>query len=434
MGSAIGKRGREDSSRLITVRAEKPVYGGVVIARYENQIVFLEGALPGEFIRARIIEERRDYLRARVVDILEASADRVPPDCPMYKICGGCHSQHIRYALQVSLKEEVLRDTLRRIGGMEIELAPSMIDSNPWHYRRRVQFKIGDNALGFYRAGARSVVDVDSCPVACSCINAFLAALRRQLAAAPQELFNLLSGIHVISDDHEALALFFCRPGNACSGDLLQRLCADSGISGFRALQGQNVIAQNGAERIMLPLGELAYEISPGSFFQGHWRLNQRVVDAVRDAVQPRSGMRILDLYAGAGNFSLPLAADAADVVAVEEHASAVADGIRNIELNRLERMHFVMSSAENYLPDGRFDTLVLDPPRPGLTRTVMEKILGLSPESIVYISCDPTTLARDLKKLAAGYQIVSVRMIDFFPQTYHIESMAVLHKMPTGR
>jgi 23S rRNA (uracil1939-C5)-methyltransferase len=182
-----------------------------------------------------------------------------------------------------------------------------------------------------------------------------------------------------------------------------------------------------GAGYIELPLPGLKYTVSPQTFYQAHWSLNIEVAECIMREAVPLAGKSVLDLYAGAGNFSLPLAGQAGDVVLVEENPHAIEDGTRNVKLNRLRNCRFVKSTAEKYRMQKKVDLLILDPPRPGLTTEVVKKILEHAPEKIIYISCNPATLSRDLKKLKGTYNITSVRLIDFFPNTYHIEALVFL-------
>jgi 23S rRNA (uracil1939-C5)-methyltransferase len=181
-----------------------------------------------------------------------------------------------------------------------------------------------------------------------------------------------------------------------------------------------------GETRVLFDLCGLAYAVSPLSFIQGNWQLNRRVVDMVKRGLAPLHGMKILDLYAGAGNFSLPLAEES-DVTAVEGNLYAVKDGVKNLKMNSISSCGFVNEPAELFQIRERFDIVLLDPPRPGITNKVMRNVLKGKPERIVYVSCNPATFARDLKKFLSVYDIESVRMVDFFPQTFHIESVAFL-------
>ncbi len=177
----------------------------------------------------------------------------------------------------------------------------------------------------------------------------------------------------------------------------------------------------------------LSYSVSPWSFFQSNWGMNREITAMMLEALGPVAGLRVLDLYAGAGNFSMPLAAAGATVVAVEENPYSIRDGARNITANNLANYEFVEGSAERAKLRGKFDLLILDPPRAGLTNAVAVRVADIAAPRIVYISCNPSTFSRDLKKLSEGYDIDSIRIADFFPQTYHLESIAFLTRKAAG-
>ncbi|MEW5746385.1 MAG: class I SAM-dependent RNA methyltransferase [Nitrospirota bacterium] len=408
---------------LVTISAEHPAYGGLTIGTLEGKVVMIKGTIPGERVEARIEEEKSDYCKAAAVTIVEPSPDRVAPSCPYFGVCGGCQLQHISYKRQVLIKEEVLRGTLRRIAGMDPLFAPPLIHEPPWHYRLRGQFKAAGGKLGFYKERTREVVDIESCPLMHETINAQLGTARRLLGSFDFKEIHLSSG----GGDSGVTALLKGMSGSPRDAGQAGAALLGAGLSGACIEIGKKRTLCVGEPRITLDLLGLGYAISPQSFFQSHWELNREVVRYIRERLSPLRGKRILDLYSGAGNFSLPLAGEAEAVIALEENPSAVQDGERNKERNRIRNYRFVTSPAEQLAVKERIDILITDPPRLGLSNRAVERVLALMPGCIVYISCNPATLARDLKKLAARYDVESVRMIDFFPQTYHIESLAIL-------
>ncbi|MEW6600988.1 MAG: methyltransferase domain-containing protein, partial [Nitrospirota bacterium] len=213
-------------------------------------------------------------------------------------------------------------------------------------------------------------------------------------------------------------------PGGA--EELASRLM-NAGLSGLMAMIGDNPPLLFGKTYMTAGLLDYKYTLSPPSFIQANWGLNQSIVKIVRDTLLPFKGMKVLDLYAGAGNFCIPLAGDA-EVTAVEGNPYAIEDGRRNLEINNITNCTFIRSTAERFQPGDHYDIVLLDPPRPGLSHKVMIKVLEMLPQRIVYLSCNPATFSRDLRKLSANYDIESVRMIDFFPQTFHIETLAFLN------
>lgn len=394
------------------LKAESAVYGGYVISRSEG-VVFIRGAIPGEVVDVSIKEKKRDYSIAEINEIIEPSADRREPPCRYYGSCGGCQLQFASYDRQVLMKGDVLLDCLRRIGGIEAELEPAMTGDD-FHYRRRAQFKVSrDGEIGFYTEGTRDVVPIEECPLMVKDINDTLGRLARADLKGIRE-------IHMTSGD--------------CLLALIRGMDLDEGTAKAMAGMGFRGVAFDGRTwrgegHVTLDLLGLKYTVSPWSFFQSNWELNTRTAALIVERTAPQEGTRVLDLYAGAGNFSLPLAAEGAEVVAIEDNPRAIKDGRRNVSINKLKGFKFVRTSAEDVKIGGNFDLALLDPPRPGLTRAAMKNVLRAAPGRIAYVSCNPATFARDLKKLSDKYVLDEVRLLDFFPNTYHLEAVAFMTK-----
>lgn len=388
-----------------------PAYGGYTIAR-DEKVIFIKGAIPGEVVEVDIEERKRDYSIACVTNVIEPSEYRGKPRCQVFGICGGCQLQFISYERQLTMKDEILLDSLTRLGGIEITLSPALSDSQ-WNYRNRAQFKVSRNGeVGFLKASTRDVITFDSCPLMNQEINMLLQRIKEK-----DIVYNLKEIYMAVGDSSIALLK---------GKDYDRTLCNKYNEIGFSGIAYNDTIT-SGTAYIGFDLNGLKYTISPWTFFQSHWSLNRKVVDFIINRLMPLSGERILDLYAGAGNFSIPMAVHADEVIAVEENLYAVDDGNRNLKLNNIKNYRIVKSSAEKYRINSRFDVIILDPPRPGLTSEVTKKILENPSDIIVYMSCNPATLARDLKKLKEKYDVHSVQQIDFFPNTFHIEAVAFL-------
>ncbi|MBI5640741.1 MAG: class I SAM-dependent RNA methyltransferase [Nitrospirae bacterium] len=398
---------------LQTLKSLIPAYGGYSIAR-DEKVILIKGAIPGEVVEVEIGEKKKDYALARVVNVLEPSEYRVEPPCRVFGVCGGCQLQYIEYEKQLAMKEEILLDSLNRLGGIDTALGPLLAGSQ-WHYRHRAQFKVSRNGeIGFFRESSRDVITFDECPLMTREINGIFREIREKCS------IHNLTEIHVAAGDTPVALL----RGRDYDSALFETFI-ETGLSGIAF---NDAIAYGGAFT-GFDLNGLRYTVSPWTFFQAHWDLNRRVSDLIREELMPLAGKRILDLYAGAGNFSIPLAGQAEELIAVEENRYAAEDGARNLELNGIKNCRFIRSSAEKYRITRKFDIIILDPPRPGLTSEVVKKILENPAEQLVYLSCNPATLARDLKKLKETYEISSVRLIDFFPNTFHIEAIAFLQK-----
>jgi 23S rRNA (uracil1939-C5)-methyltransferase len=406
----------------LTLKIDQLVYGGRSIGRHNGKVVMISGAvLPGEVVEVNVERDRRDYTEASVLKILEPSTDRIKPECKHFGICGGCNYQHIPYDLQVRLKEEIFKDCLKRFANSDIALAGPVIGENKWHYRIRAQFKVAKDCLGFHKKGTRDIINIDSCPLMSRSINGFI--------NNSVDLFNnvRIKEIH-ITGKSDLIAQVIARRHSLLPIDA-ERLAfdlIDCGISGVKVKRGERDPMHFGQTSITIDLGKFKFTVSPSSFVQSNWDLNQTVVDVIRNILQPLKGRKVLDLYAGSGNLSIPLAEEA-EVVAVEENAHAIVDGNRNLEVNNISNCEFINNSAEGFFSRDSFDIVIVNPPRPGLSNKVIENIFEFIPEKIIYVSCNPATFARDFKKLQSRYDAESIRIIDFFPQTSHIESLACL-------
>ena len=388
-----------------------PAYGGYTIAR-DEKVILIKGAIPGEVVEVAIEEKKKDYALAKVVNVIEASEHRIEPRCSVFGICGGCQLQFVTAEKQLLMKDEIIMDSLRRIGGIETPLGPALSDLT-WNYRHRAQFKISRNGdIGFFRESSRDIVTFQSCPLMNQEINALLQKIKET------DCVRNLSEIHIAVGD-SPIVFLKGRDSDRSLIDVYRKI----GFSGIML----NDEPCSGTAYTHFDLNGIHYTVAPRTFFQAHWSLNKKLVDFVLQELMPLRGKQVLDLYAGAGNFSLPLAVHAEQVVAVEENPFAVDDGIRNIELNSLKNCKFVRLPAEKYKIKKRFDLLILDPPRLGLTSDMTNKILENPADTIIYISCNPSTLARDLKKLRDTYTIQTVRQINFFPNTFHIETIVFL-------
>ncbi len=395
------------------LEASLPLYGGYVLSRADG-VVFLKGAIPGEKVEAEITEKKRDYSLALVREVHEPSPHRVEPRCPAFGLCGGCHYQHVSYAGQLQMKEAVLRDLLKRIGKIETPI-DATIESAPWHYRKRVRFKVSRaGKLGFYRPLSHDVVEVEHCYLIDRSLNLILERINS--TGLPEGVKELL----IQSGDLVVARVY----GEKYVRSEVEKVLAGSGITGvlFDHEGGEEV-------RSCLDLNGKYYCVTPGAFFQSNWELNRRVVSMISNDISNIAPGRVVDFYAGGGNFSIPISEATGEVVAVEQSELSYGDAIYNMEINGIDNVKYIQSPVEKAKLRGRVDAVILDPPRTGISRPLLEKIGKILPQWIYYVSCNPSTLARDLGRLSDMYEIESIRLIDMFPQTYHIESFAKLRR-----
>jgi 23S rRNA (uracil1939-C5)-methyltransferase len=420
--------------------AAAPVYGGMCLSRHEG-VVFVKGTIPGERAVVEMRDKRRDYSIADAVEILKPSADRVEPRCSVYGRCGGCHYQHMAYDRQVGVKGEILLDCLKRIGKLDPPDV-KIITGRQWGYRVKAQLKISaGGALGFYRENSREVVPFETCHILDEGLSGLIGRLSEAIRQA-SVTENPLAGvkeIHVLKGDNAVAYV----TGRDFSRDL-PRLFTDAGFDGVtmsgaatKGLEGtsggisglSNVSGEKassvGDAYCCLRMGDLVYTVSPQGFLQSNWELNLVLIKAVMDALGDVEGKRVLDVYAGAGNFALPLAGSAAEVTAVEENPVSAGDGIRNAGINGFTNIKYVTAPFEK-MKNGGYDAAVLDPPRRGLSNAAMEKLLAMPPGRVAYVSCNPSTFARDAAKLSAAYDMTEVGLVDMFPNTFHCESFGL--------
>ncbi len=405
----------------MTIDTVIPLYGGYTLGKNDG-VVFVKGAIPGETVVAEVVEKKKDYRVARVKNIITVSPDRITPPCPVFDICGGCHYQYISYERQVRIKEEITLDCLRRIAKSDISLDASLID-NPWHYRKRVQLKISrDGRIGFYRPLSHDVVEFEECLIVDPKINQVIKKLKSEKKLTGIKEIHLQKGDTIVAriiadvvNEEEVIELF---KGSDISGAILNS----------KTLYGDT--------HIYLPMDigvdditrlRYLYRVSAGTFYQSNWSLNQKMIGLILRYIKNINPARVLDLYAGAGNLSIPASAFSREVIAVEENPQACNDGINNLSLNNIDNIRFINKKAEGINANLRAEVIMLDPPRQGLSMTVKKKLMSMAPEWIIYLSCNPTTFCRDLKFLSERYEVESLRVIDMFPQTYHIELLGIL-------
>ena len=399
----------------MTVTAGSPVHGGYVLARPEGMgVLFVRRALPGEVVSVRIVGRKREYAFAETMEVLSPSPRRVDPPCEVFGECGGCQLQHADYPCQLEMKTAILREAFRRIGKMDVapETAPP---GEPFRYRYRGRFRVEGDKVGFHAERSHRLVAVARCPLMIDVINGVLPGLRGL------GRFAKVSEVQVAGDGVRASAFF---PGVTFGKPMAEHLAGRTG----GILAGARFEDRSwGEERITLPLDGISYSVSPRGFFQANWRMNRAMVRRIGSLMGEDPGARLLDLYAGAGNFALPLAAKVREVVAVEGEAQSCGELRANVRENALGNVRIVRSGVESFRPEGRFDTLVLDPPRAGLSERSLARVREAAAKKIFYVSCDPATLARDVRALSDRYDLIALEMHDFFPNTHHVESLAVL-------
>ena len=444
----------------ITVTVER--FGGEMgIAHLDGLTLFVQGALPGETVIARAQKVEKTHAFLKTLRVLTLSESRVTPPCPYYEKCGGCVCQHMTYEASLSMKRERVRDALSRIGGLDVAVQPVIGMDDPWRYRNKTALPVGGEKgapqIGFYAPRSHRIIDIDGCLIAKRESDEVSAILRRWMEKFEIEPYHeeTRTGLirHVMSRVSRSGQVMAVVVAAAASLPHERELTAmlRAGVPGLCSLylninrRGDNVILGPesrllyGEERLQDTLCGLQYALSPQSIFQVNPVQTEKLYQTAVDFAGLTGNELVADLYCGAGTISLLLARHAKKVVGIEIVPQAIRDAEENARVNGVSNAEFHAAAAEDLLPQMvaqglRPDVIVLDPPRKGCEEPVLRAIAAAAPRRVVYVSCDPATLARDAKILCANsYQADQCQPVDMFCWTGHCETVCLLSKIKSA-
>ncbi len=427
---------RNPEPRTLELEIEKLVPGGDGLARHEGKVYFVAMTLPGERVRVRVTESKKDFARAEQVEILIASPHRVQPACAVFGRCGGCDWQHIGYPAQLLQKVAMVEDALRRTGGISFP-GLAIEAGKPWRYRNRIQIHRGPAGEGgFLARTSHAVVPIATCPVAASAFDALLAKPGAQ--GRPGEGRRYSAWTHALPDGAGDF-LISDEPGATGPGLLLSPLFSNrEGIPAQGAAPAQRVakpVPEYLGPRLEGASGEIDVTLLGKTirfdlrcFFQSNLEMVEKLVPYALEGLQ---GEEALDLYCGVGLFGAFLKDTFTRVLAVEENPVSLEYALRNIGATQdflRGRLEDLLLEERGPISGCRPDAVVVDPPRDGLDKAVKDFLIAKKPPRLIYVSCNPVTLARDLKTLlAGGFRLDDLRLFDFYPQTAHVEAVAKL-------
>lgn len=414
-----GKVMNESSPASHEITLTTLTYGGDALGRLpDGRAAFVPFGLPGERVRVRVAEEKRGHVRAELVEVLEAAPQRITPRCKHFGQCGGCHYQHMPYAAQLKVKADILRDQLTRIGGITHPPVKTTVASpSPWNYRNHLQFHLDPaGRLGFLAARSGRVLPITECHLPEAAIDALWPQLDFE-PGSPIERVSLRLG----ADEDLMLVLESSSPE-------IPEIEVAADISVVHTCD-EHAVVMAGADHITASVLGRDFRVSARSFFQVNTPMAEAMVRHVLERLPARLET-VLDVYCGAGLFSAFLAPRAGRLIGVESSPPACEDFAAN--LDEFDHVELYQGNAEDVVPrlEADPDLVLVDPPRAGVDRIALDGLVRLQPRSILYVSCDPSTLARDAARLiASGYRLVEVTPFDLFPQTYHIESISLFRK-----
>ena len=453
---------------IVELLIDRMAFGGQGIARLDGLVIFVKGAIPGDRVRALIFRKKKAYAEARIEEILVPSSDRIQAPCPHFGICGGCQWQHATYARQLEYKRAHVEETLSHIGSLSgIEVHDPIPSEKHFGYRNKMEFSFSDRpwlphpplekggeagfALGLHVPGTfDKIIDVDACLLQQERGNEILREVKRFAKQSGLPAYGLRS--------HEGFWRFLTLRHSACLDEwmvnvvtsderssvilpLAQRLTAlfpnvktmVNNVSARKAsiAVGEREVVLAGAGMIQDKIGGATFQISANSFFQTNSLGAERLYGKVVEFAELTGKETVVDLYSGTGTIPIFLANSASRVIGMEIAESAIVDARGNCEANGIENCEFILGDIRENLTllSIRPQVMIIDPPRTGMHQDVLSRVLEIGAERIVYVSCNPATLARDLGRMQEHYQILEIQPVDMFPHTYHIECVTKLEK-----
>jgi 23S rRNA (uracil1939-C5)-methyltransferase len=436
-------------------------HDGKGVGKHEGFTCFVTGALPQEKVEVSITRVRKSYAEAELLAIIDPSPARVQPPCPYYNSCGGCSLQHFAYDEQLKWKQQRVYESLRRIAGIETEVRPLFGMTDPWHHRNKARihlqgfrYGMGKQRIeaGFYEARSHRIIEVENCliqhPLNEKMINTVRRVLKKSALAMKDNglSFPLVDAVTIRASSVENSCLVMLEGKNSGFGIrtelaeiafLIDRE-AEIPSAGILWRQTGSISKGNlllsGKEYVIEKVASYYYRLSPVSFFQVNPLQAQRLYETALAMISNQHIRTAYDIYCGTGSFTLFLSSTAQKVIGVDSSASAIDDAVMNARLNNIDNIEFIKARAEeigDLLQQGEKPKMVcLNPPRSGCSPRLLELVSSANPEQIVYISCNPATLARDLKLLTGkGFAVRSVQPVDMFPQTTHVETVVLIEK-----
>lgn len=384
------------------------------ITYINDKICFVEKALPGEIVKIKIIKETKKYLIGKVVDYYSLSDDRVVEECRYSDICGGCSLSHLKFDKENEYKCLKVKEILKKFGGVSEDVIKDTASTDEYHYRNKITLHGKDGKLGYSESGSNSLFNVDECLLATNKINEVLTSVRKVIENSEVEEV-------IIKCSNDLSEVMVSIKGEVDDYSPLLNV-VDTLIINDEVILGEGMIISN--------IGSKKFYVSMDSFFQVNTKLTEKLYDEVLKVSLDVKAKKVLDLYCGTGTIGIYISDGVEKVVGVDYSKSGIADANKNKELNNQKNIRFICDKVENVIDEfNDFDMVVVDPPRAGLDLKTIENIKRIGADTLVYISCDPATLGRDLKELGSDYEVLEVKPYNMFPRTYHIENFVRLKR-----
>lgn len=378
-----------------------------------DPIIFVEDALPTEEVAISIFKQKKKIWEAKAIAQHKKSLNRVIPLCPYYTICGGCHIMHLNYAAQCEWKEQKVKEIINKFGKLDVKVC-KIVPSSEWHYRNKATFQV-QKKLGYFKKNSYELVPIDKCLIVNNKMNEVLKVLNSYNLEGCKQVM-----IRVGNQGEECMIQVKGNP----KFDL-------ASLKPYATSIWKNDALVYGNSHIVETLGDKSFYISPDSFFQVNTAQAKQLYDQIVRYAELKAEDVVLDLYCGTGSIGIYLSSFCKKVIGIELNESAITDAKKNLELNRISHVEFICGDVANKIDllTEKYDVVIVDPPRSGLDEKTISALKEWQVDRLIYVSCDPVTLARDLKKLSECYEIKEITPVDLFPQTYHVECVCLLNR-----
>lgn len=387
------------------------------VGKYYNKTVFIDNALPEEIVEIKITNNKKNYCEAVVENYIKKSEKRIEPICPYFEVCGGCNIMHMPYEEQLKYKKNKVIEIMKKFANVDPEIINNIVSTEQFYYRNKITLQVSKK-VGLYKKASYEVVNIDKCFISNSNINKIINKLNQM------DLENINQIIIKSSLNTNDIMVVFCIYNKVNEKYLVESL-KDLDTSIVKKYKNEEKCLY-GKNSIIEKINDYSFYISPDSFFQVNTLGMEKLYNLVKEYINPNKNMSILDLYCGTGTIGIYLSRYSKEVVGVEINKSAVKDAKMNADLNDINNIKFICADVKDVINDYKnIDAVIVDPPRAGLSKEALNNLIKLSAKKIVYVSCDPVTLSRDINILKEFYELKEITPVDMFPNTYHVECVS---------
>ena len=384
---------------------------GEGIGKINNEIVFVEKTVPGDVVEVENIIKHKNYLEASPAKIIKNSSKRIPAPCPYYEKCGGCQIMNLNYPEQLAYKKEKVINIFKKYG--DITVNPNIVFDKEWHYRNKITLQAENNKIGLFKSKSNEIVEIDECLLISNSMNELIKFIKENIKLAG------INQIMLREANNQHMVVF---KGNIDNTEALKLKNKVDSIY----INNNHIY---GTKEVTTTLEKYTFKISKDSFFQVNHNQTIKLYNKVKEYLNKKK--KILDLYCGTGSIGIYVSDNCQSILGIEINKQAIKDANINKKINNIENISFKCGDVANIITSkDKYDTIIVDPPRSGLSKKTRKILLEISTNYIIYVSCNPITLVRDIKELSSKYELKDITLFDLFPNTYHVESISLLiHK-----